>query len=284
MRGALRTIAITALISSSGTLGAGGCFLTSDFSSLAGTRPDDGGWVEGSPSDDGSASDGAFTDGPPSDAGSAEVDARNDSGCIAGEHAICTTFDDVDQLPVTGWQSTARSGTLVLDTNAVTTPHALRVQVKGAADPAAYLVRDTTLGTFSKLGVSFDFKVIDCPAQVQNSLTLVYLGVAAQAIYGFVILSSGTQAFASIVNGTSAFYPLEPQVPTGAWKHLALTMTSLTSTTIHLAVTVDGTKALDTDAPTATPKSTLTLNLGAQGVAATVGCEVAYDNFVLDKQ
>ena len=250
-------------------VGGAGCLLTSDFGGIVGVRPAEG---EG----EGGAADGASTE----DAGGAA------GACTGEEHTFCTDFDDITEPPVPGWQVVQRGGgTVTLDrASAVTEPHSIGMSISGGESPAAFLLRDVALGSFKTVTLGFDFRLVDCPAQVENSLTFVYLGVGTGTAYGFVILSSGSLALGSAVGTDNAFFPLETLVQPGEWARIVVTLTAKTATELHLGLTVNGAASVDTDAPTGPPKSTLQIELGAQGVAAPKGCQVAYDNVVLDKE
>ena len=158
------------------------------------------------------------------------------------------------------------------------------MSVDGESETGAFLLRDVSLGSFASVKLTFDFRLVDCDAQTKNSLTFVYLGVGTGVAYGFVILSSGSLALGSVVGGDSAFYPLERLIQKDEWTRVGITLTAKTASQVHLNLTVDGETSVDTDAPTGPPKSTLQIELGVQGQAAPVGCHVAYDNVVLDKE
>jgi hypothetical protein len=253
----------------------GGCLLTNDFDGIAGTAPDAGLGIEGG------------ADAIEEAGGDSSGDAGTTSPCTSGTHVFCTDFDDITAAPVLGWTNTAMAGTVAINaTLGVSAPNALVTTVdKGDAGVGAYLLREGFVGTTFKVATfGFDFRIIDCPSQVKNSLTFVYLGTGPSAAYGFVILSSGALAIGSLVNGTDTFFELGKPIMKGKWAHLVMTLTPKPSSIMHLQLTVDGATAVDTDAPGGATKQTITVNVGIQGSAAEMGCGLAYDNVVLDKE
>ena len=267
-----RTFAVvlaSALVAPAVLTGGAGCLLTSDFDGVAGTAPADGG--PGSPSEGGG-------EASPGDGGT--------SPCTSGSHVFCSDFDDIDALPVPGWTSKAMLGSLTFDTASPRSrPHALVAKVKGSAFVTAYLLREGFLGaTFTQAILDFDFRLTDCPAQGKNALTFVFMQTGLSAAYGFVILSNGELAIGAQVSGMDNFFPLEKPVKAGVWTHISIRLAPTSPSVMHVSATVDGAKGVDTDAPSAAMKSTVTFNLGVQGATAALGCEVAYDNVVLDKQ
>lgn len=244
---------------------AAGCLLTSDFDGIAGVRPPT----------EGGAEDGAATDG------------GSTSPCATGEHLVCSDFDyGTTALPVPGWNhSTGDAGTLVIDeSSSVSAPASLRAKVLDSKDVGAYLYRTVFTGSYTALVASLDVRIVSCPPQ-GNSLTLMYLRPGNSVAIGFVVLTSGVQAVGTKV-GTDpdTFFALEKQVPEDTWAHVVLRMEVRSATTAHLSLTVDGQRAVDTDAPSAAVAQTTILNVGTQGSAATKGCEVAFDNVVLDRE
>jgi hypothetical protein len=286
----------TALV---GALFVGGCLLTSDFDGIVGPPDAFGGATSsgvsstsstsssasssgGTSSSSGSASSSSGTIGDGGSSGDAGQPVRP---CAGDDYVFCTDFDDGAQLPISGFTATQTQGSLVVDDAAsVSLPRSLRAQVMGNGTVGAYLLRDAALGTFASVTVTFDFRLVDCEAQLANSLTFVYLGTGVNVGYGLVILSSGTLAVGSAVSGANEFYPLERPVPKGVWKKIAIELTPSGADRMHLVATVDGVKAADAQAAGGPSKSTLTLNLGVQGQGAPVGCTVAYDNVVYTKR
>ncbi|MCW5837377.1 MAG: hypothetical protein KIS78_33590 [Labilithrix sp.] len=229
-----------------------------------------------------------------SDAGGPDGESRVDAGdggapgafTCSERHRICTTFDDVEAPPIPGWQIVKRhTGEASLDaTSSVSPPRSMSMSMSGEAAAGAYLVRDLSLGSSTSLTLAFDFRLVDCEPQLTNSLTFVYLGVGDGVGYGFVMLSSGSLAAGSVVDGENTFYPLEKLVQSDRWARIEMTFTAKTSSEIHLSLTVDGETSVDTDAPTRPPGSVLSLQLGVQAQAAPVGCRVAYDNVTLETE
>lgn len=252
-------------------LAAAGCLVASDFDGIAGVRP----------TGEGGAGD--------PDAAGGEGGGGTDAGgpCSEGEHLVCTTFDHgAPPLPVPGWNHDTRGGgTLTIDDrSSVSAPGSLRARVTGASEAAAYVYRQLFVGQVNALVVSFDMKVISCPAQ-GNSLTLVYVQLASQTAFAVATLSTGVHAAGSKAGtGTDTFFPLEKQFPEGAWAHVVFRIEKRSAVLAHLNVTVDGTKALDTDATTTAWQEMALLNVGANGAGAPNTCEVAFDDFVLDRE
>lgn len=243
---------------------AGGCLLTSDFDGVAGVRP-------------------AGEGGAVADAGEEAAPA---SPCATGDHVVCTDFDHQGGgFPIPGWNNIAGdAGVLSLDnTTSVTAPLSLHAKVQGAGSPDAYLYRTPFIGPFTALTLSFDIFIVACPPQ-GSSLTLAYIEPSAKASFGFVMLASGVQAVGAGVNGAFTFFALEQQVPDQVWSHVVYRILVKDASTAHFDVTVDGKKAVDTDAPSSAMKTTALLNLGILGSSAPKGCEVAFDNYVLDKE
>jgi hypothetical protein len=244
---------------------AAGCLLTSDFDGIAGARP----------ADDAGAVDDAAVEG-----GSA-------SPCASGEHLVCTDFDHGSTaLPVPGWNhATGDAGTIVIDeSSSVSPPASLRAKVAGTTDVGAYLYRTAFTGAYTALIASFDVRIVSCPPQ-GNSLTLMYLRPGNNVAVGFVTLTSGVQAIGTKVGSDpDTFFTLEKQIPEGTWARIVLRFEVRSATTAHLTLTVDGQRAVDTDAPSAALANTAIINVGAQGSAASKGCEVAFDNVVLDRE
>jgi hypothetical protein len=249
------------------TTGVGaGCVLTSDFDGVVGVRPVNG--AEGGEAGDGGSGEAAV------------------SPCASGTHVVCNDFDHPGGgFPIPGWNNVAADGgVLTLDnTTAVTEPLSLHAKVDGANGAAAYLYRQPFLGTFKALVISFDIRIVACPPQ-GKSLTLVYLEPSAKAAFGFVVLASGVQAVGAGVNGAFTFYALEKQIPDQVWSHVVYRILVKDASTAHLTLTVDGASSVDTDAPSSAMKTSGLLNLGILGEIAPNGCEVQYDNYVLDKE
>lgn len=248
-----------------------GCLLTSDFDGIVGVRP---------PGDEG----GVTLDGG-NGGGDGGGDAATDF-CSGAEHVVCTTFDHSGPpLPVPGWNHDVRApSTLTIDqTSSVTAPGSLRARVTGTAEINAYLYRQVFIGQPKALVMSLDFRSIACPAQ-GNALTLAYVQVASETAFAIALLSSGVFAGGTKAGaGTDAFFPLEKQF-TSAWSHVVMRVERLNATTAHLNATIDGVKALDTDAQTTAWDQMALLNIGVNGSAASKTCEVAFDNFVLDRE
>jgi hypothetical protein len=157
--------------------------------------------------------------------------------------------------------------------------------VKGSGTVEAYLRRQAFLGTFKALITSFDIRIEACPPQ-GNSLTLVFIDPSMKASFGLVVLSSGVQAVGASINGAPTFFPLGQQIPDQTWTHVVYRILVKDASTAHLTVTVDGKNSVDTDAPSSAMQTTALLNLGilSSGVGVPDGCDVQYDNFVLDKE
>jgi hypothetical protein len=250
---------------------AGGCLLTSDFDGVVGVRP-----AEGGPGEEG----GALGDGGADDAAV--------SPCATGKHVVCSDFDHPGGgFPVPGWNNIAGdAGVLSLDNaSVVTKPLSLRAKVNGGAGGTseAYIYRQAFLGTFQLLTISFDIRIEACPPQ-GNSLTLVYVEPSIKASFGLVVLSSGVQAIGASINGAPTFFQLEQQIPDQVWSHVVYRIMVKDASTAHLDLTVDGKKSVDTDAPSSAMRATALLNVGILGSAAAKGCEVQYDNYVLDEE
>jgi|GEM_PF-7047899 len=244
------------------TAGVAGCLLTSDFDGIVGVRP---------------ASDAAAE---AADAGPDAASPCNDA------HLVCSHFDhESGALPVPGWNhEILDSGTLNVDsTTAVSPPSAVHMRVAGSAEVGAYLYRQVFLGPFTRISIEVDVRMGACPAR-PSSLTLLYLEPSTRASFGLVVLSSGVHALGSSISGTPTFFPLETQLPTDAWAHVVYRILVKDAATAHLELTVDGKKGIDTDAPSAPMRQTALLNLGVLGSSAPGGCEVLYDNFVLDRE
>ncbi len=251
---------------------ASGCLLTSNFDGVVGSRPADGG-----------AGDGGDGRGDGGDAGAAEAAV---SPCASGTHVVCTDFDmGTGGFPVPGWNNSALDGgVLTLDnTTSVTAPLSLHARIDGASSPEAYIYRQVFLPTFTALTVSVDMRIVACPPQ-GKSVTIVYVEPSAKASFGLVFLSSGVQAVGAGINGAFTFFQLEQQVPDQTWSHLVYRILLKDASTSHLTLTVDGKKSVDTDAPGGALKTSVLLNLGLLGNAAPKGCEVQFDNYVLDKE
>jgi hypothetical protein len=245
---------------------AAGCLLTSDFDGVVGVRPATG--VEAGEAGDGGGEAAAV------------------SPCAAGTHVVCNDFDHPGGgFPIPGWNNVAADGGVMsLDnTTAVTEPLSLHVKVEGTSGAGAYLYRQPFLGVFKSLVVSFDIRIVACPPQ-GKSLTLVYVEPSAKASFGFVVLASGVQAVGAGVNGAYTFYTLEKQIPDQTWTHVVYRILVKDASIAHLTLTVDGVTSVDTDAPSGAMKTTGLLNLGINGETAPKGCEVQYDNYVLDKE
>jgi hypothetical protein len=255
---------------------AGGCLLTSDFDGVVGTKPpaaDEGGSGTDAAADAGNGGDGGQTE--------AAV-----SPCATGTHVVCTDFDEgTGGFPVPGWNNSANDGgVLTLDnTTSVTPPLSLHARVDGASSPEAYIYRQVFLPTFTALTVAVDMRIVACPPQ-GKSLTAIYVEPSAKASFGLVFLSSGVQAIGAGVNGAYTFFQLEQQVPDQTWSHIVYRILLKDASTSHLTLTVDGKKSVDTDAPGGALKTSVLLNLGLLGGAAPAGCEVQFDNYVLDKE
>jgi hypothetical protein len=258
-----RVAAFLVMIATSG----GGCLATSDFDGIVGVRP-----AEGGPGD--------------LDGGDAGADGAT-SICDEGEHVVCTTFDHgAPPLPVPGWNHDTRNGgTLTIDeTSSVSAPGSLRARASGTAEAAAYLYRQIFVGQPTALVMTFDINVISCPAQ-GNSLTLAYVQLASQTAFAIAILSSGVFAAGSKAGlGTDAFFPLEKQFTPGTWAHVVLRGERRSATTMHLSVTVDNARGIETDATTTAWQEMALLNVGMLGASAPNTCEIAFDNFVLDRE
>jgi hypothetical protein len=243
-----------------------GCLLTSDFDNIAGVRPPaEGG--EGAVEDAGANADGPFD-------------------CNAATHTVCTDFDQTGNLPVPGWShATTGTGVLTLDeAAAVTSPRSLRAKIIGTNGTSAYIYRNVFLGSFKAVKVAFDVQIVACPAQ-GTSVTLVFLQPSETASFGLVVLSSGAHALGASVDGGSTFFNLEEQLPTGRWAHVVYDILIKDPSTAHFELLLDGKKVVDTDAPSSTIRPTTLLNLGALALGgAPKGCEVLFDNYVLDKE
>lgn len=243
-----------------GAAAAGGCLLTTNFDGVAGVRPEGGGEA-------GDASEAAAA-----------------SPCSVSDHLVCNDFDQPGGgFPVPGWnQSFNDAGALTLDsTSSVSPPSALHAKVRGTG--TAYLFRQVFVGIFTSLIITFDIKIVSCPAQ-GNSLTLVFAQPSAKASFGFALLSSGVQAIGSSINGATTFFALEKQIPDDTWAHVVYRILVKDVSTAHFTLTVDGMRVVDTDAPSAAMLQTALLNLGVNGSGAPNGCEIAFDNYVLDKE
>ena len=105
-----------------------------------------------------------------------------------------------------------------------------------------------------------------------------------KASFGLAVLSSGVQAVGASINGAPTFFQLEQQIPDQVWSHVVYRIMVKDASTAHLTFSVDGVQAVDTDAPSGALKTTALLNLGIVGQAAPNGCEVQYDNYVLDQE
>lgn len=250
---------------------AGGCLVTSDFEGIVGTRPAG----EGGVVDPDSGVDGAV-DGPANDI------------CGSAEHLACTTFDHGEPpLPVPGWSHAIATGSSLTidDSSSVSAPASLRARASGATgDVGAYLYRQVFIGPAAALVATFDMKIVSCPPQ-GNSFTLFYLQVASQTAFAVAILSSGAQAAGNKFGaGTDMFFNFEKTAALDTWSRVVFRVERRGPALAHLNVTVDGARALDTDAQTTAWQETALLNLGANGGSASQGCEVAYDNFVFDRE
>lgn len=242
-----------------------GCLFTSDFSGVAGVRPGaDDGNVD---VDDGS--DGAI------------------SPCASGQHALCNDFDHPGGgFPIPGWNNeTGDAGELTLDdTAAVTSPLSLHAKVTGkGGTPQAYLYRTVFLPAFTALTVSVDLRIVACPAP-GNSVTVLYVEPSAKASFGFAFLGSGAQAVGAGVNGAFTFFTLAKQIPDQVWSHVVYRIMVKNASTAHLTLTVDGSTEVDTDAPSSAMQPQVLLNLGLLGTSAPKGCELQFDNYVLDQE
>jgi hypothetical protein len=249
-----------------------GCLLTSDFDGVVGVRP-----AEAGQTGEAGGSDGG------SDAPS---DAASTSPCATGKHAVCTDFDTAGAgFPVPGWNNVASDGgVLTLDnTTSVSKPLSLHARVDGTGGPVAYLYRQVFLSAFTTLTVNVDMRIVSCPPQ-GKSLTAIYVEPSAKASFGFVFLSSGVQAVGAGVNGAYTFFQLQQQIPDQTWSHIVYRILLKDASTSHLTVTVDGKPSVDTDAPGGAMKSTVLVNLGLLGDSAPKGCEVQFDNYVLDAE
>lgn len=246
--------------------GVAGCLLVSDFDGVAGVRPDG---VEGGEAGDDGGADAAL------------------SPCATGSHVVCSDFDHAGGgFPVPGWNNAdGDGGTLSLaDTRSVTAPLSLNAKVLGnGGSPSAYLYRTPFVGAFTALTISFDMFIVECPAQ-GSSLTLAYIEPSAKSSFGFVMLASGVQAVGAGLNGAFTFFTLERQVPDQVWSHVVYRILVKDASTAHFVVTVDGQKSVDTDVPSSAMKTTVLLNLGILGTTAPKGCEIAFDNYVFDKE
>lgn len=248
----------------------GGCLVTSDFEGIVGVRPGGEGGVGSESGVDGGD------------------DAASSDPCATGEHLACNTFDHGEPpLPVPGWShAVAMGSTLVIDdSSSVSAPASMRVRAGGTTgDVGAYLYRQLFIGPATALVASFDMKIISCPPQ-GNSFTLFYAQVASQTAFAIAILSSGAQAAGNKFGAsTDIFFNLEKPVALDTWSRLVFRVERRGPTLAHFTVTVDGVKSLDTDAQTTAWQETALLNLGANGASAAQGCEVAYDNFVFDRE
>lgn len=254
---------------------AGGCLLTSNFDGVVGSRPAGG--------EAGAGEGGAIDAG---DAGTAEAAVSPCSSGGSGTHVVCTDFDmGTGGFPVPGWNNSAVDGGVLSldDTTSVTPPLSLHARIDGNGSPAAYIYRQVFLATFTALTVSVDMRIVACPPQ-GKSVTVIYVEPSAKASFGLVFLSSGVQAVGAGINGAFTFFQLEQQVPDQTWSHIVYRILLKDASTSHLTLTVDGRKSVDTDAPGGALKTSVLLNLGLLGNAAPQGCEVQFDNYVLDKE
>jgi hypothetical protein len=253
--------------------GAAGCLLTSDFDGIVGSKPTAA--TDGGP--------GTEAGGDAGDGGQAEAAI---SPCATGTHAVCTDFEEgTGGFPIPGWNNIAGDGgVLTLDnTTSVSPPLSLHARVDGASNPEAYIYRQVFLPTFTALTISVDMRIVACPPQ-GKSITIVYVEPSAKVSFGLVFLSSGVQAVGAGVNGAFTFFQLEQQVPDQTWSHIVYRILLKDASTSHLTLTVDGKKSVDTDAPGGALKTSVLLNLGLIGASAPSGCEVQFDNYVLDKE
>jgi hypothetical protein len=272
MRLRLPLFVATVLVGTAAIGAVSGCLLTSDFDGVVGVRPAEAGQLVGDAGGDAGAD--------------ATAEAAATSPCATGTHVVCTDFDTAGAgFPVPGWNNVAHDGgVLTLDnTTAVSKPLSLHARADGAGTPQAYLYRQVFLATFTTLTVNVDIRIVACPPQ-GKSLTAIYVEPSAKTSFGFVFLSSGVQAVGAAVNGANTFFQLQQQVPDQTWSHLVYRILLKDASTSHLTVTVDGKPSVDTDAPGGAMKSTVLLNLGLLGDAAPKGCEVQFDNYVLDAE
>lgn len=261
-----RAHAALSIATFAGVSAAAGCLLTSDFDGVAGVRP-------------------ATEAGEAGDADIAET--APPSPCLAGGHLVCNDFDHAGGgFPVPGWnQAFTDAGTLTLDnTDSITPPLSLHAKVEGTVSAQAYLYRQLFVGTFKALVIAFDIRIVSCPAQ-GKSLTLVYVEPSAKASFGLVMLSSGVLAIGSSINGASTFFALEQQIKDDTWSHVVYRIVLKDVSTAHFNLTIDGKTSVDTDGPSAAMGQTALLNLGIIGSqGAPKGCEIVFDNYVLDKE
>ena len=253
---------LTALVASA----AASCLLTSDFDNIAGARPPGEAGVEEGTDED------AGTEGGPVD-------------CTGGSHVVCTDFDQSTSLPVPGWNhASTGGGTIALDEKvSVSSPRSLRAKITGTSPSQAYVYRNAFLGSFTRLNVQLDIQIVACPGQGTSAVTLVFIQPSEAASFGLVVLSSGVHALGSQIDGGSTFFNLEQQLPTGTWAHVVYDILIKDPSTAHFTLSVDGKKVVDSDAPSAAIRQTALLNLGTLGTAPK-GCEVLFDNYVLDKE
>jgi hypothetical protein len=254
-------------------LGVAGCLLTSDFDGVVGMRP----LAEAGQASESGGQDGG-TDAP--------GDGATSSPCATGKHLVCTDFDQAGNgFPVPGWNNVAGDGgVLTLDNStSVTKPLSLHARVDGSGAPVAYLYRQVFLSALTTLTINVDMRIVACPPQ-GKSLTAIYVEPSAKASFGFVFLASGVQAVGAGVNGAFTFFQLEQQIPDQTWSHIVYRILLKDAATSHLTLTVDGKPSVDTDAPGGAMKSTALLNLGLLGDSAPKGCEVQFDNYVLDAE
>lgn len=245
-----------------------GCLLTSDFDGIVGGSPG------ARPPDDAGAEDAAVPDG----------DAGQRSPCVSSDHVVCNDFDHEGAgFPIPGWNySTSDGGALSLDdTTSISPPRALRARVQSEGEVSAYLHRQAFLGTFTALTARFDIRIVRCVPQ-GSSLTFVYMEPSARASFGFVQLMSGVQAVGAGVDGAFTFFQLERQIPEDTWGHIDFRITPKDNATVRFEVRLDDAVVVDTDAPSAAMRETALLNLGILTAQAPQGCEVAFDNYVLD--
>lgn len=268
-------------LATGGAIALAGCLLTSDFDGIVGSAPD------GS-AEEGGASSGT-TPTPPGETGDGAPgipDGSSPGNMCDAPHLLCTTFDTSATFPVPWGRAESSGGTLAIEPVGRSAPNALvgRLPDGADADPEAVLLRDVALGTFSKLTISFDFRQSDCPAQVANSLTLLFMRLGADYGVGFVLLSSGTLAVGTHGTNGDVFYPLEQTVQPDTWTKITIEVTPGTSE-LAIRALVDGQVAVNrSDAQLQTFNSTMSVGVGPTGVASPQGCTVAYDNIVADKE
>lgn len=253
-----------------------GCLITSDFDGIVGARPP-GGSAEGSTPPPAVVPPGSVTE------------AGSTASPCDEPHLVCTSFDDAT-LPA-GWGNGAKSGgSIVLDpTIALSPPNALLTTLTsgndgGAGQPSATLLRDVSLGSFQKLTLTFDMRIVDCPAQLSNSLTFLFLRLGDDYGIGLVNLSSGTLAVGTHAEDGDKFVDLSPQVSPNTWTTISIEVVP-TDTALTLRASVNGrSAALKEDGRLQPFTSTAQIGLGPTGAASPNGCKVAFDNVYADKE